>query len=141
MVFQEVMYEGPTKRWVVDGDIATYRKPDSDGTRELYDLTNDPGEATHDCKASDSPMKSVCAIWVVGVDGRRRGAADFAELVGRNLSKQLLPAPIRTSGRIGKYLELIGIDADKESAARRPFGGCGAALRRANSCRLRCLSI
>ncbi|HNO69799.1 MAG TPA: hypothetical protein PKI49_14890, partial [Pseudomonadota bacterium] len=55
--------------------------------------------------------------------------ADFAELVGRNLSKQPLPAPIRTSARIGKYLELIGIDVRTKKVRRGDHLEVAAVLR------------
>ena len=92
-----------------------------DGTRANADLTNDPGE-DHDLQGErDLPMKSVCPRSVVGVDGRRcELPADFCRAGRAQPVKQPLPAPIRTSARIGKYLELIGIDAVTRSAARRP---------------------
>lgn len=129
VVFQEVMYEGPTvRKAVVDGRYHFIENLIPDGTRELYDLTNDPGE-DHDLQgersADEKRLRDLLSAWMD--DGAV--PADFAELVGRNLSKQPLPAPIRTSARIGKYLELIGIDVRTKKVRRGDHLEVAAVLR------------
>ncbi|MCS6915528.1 MAG: sulfatase-like hydrolase/transferase [Myxococcales bacterium] len=120
VVFQEVMYEGPTVRKALVTERWHYiRNVVPDGTAELYDLENDPSE--------DRDLQGAPAL--AGVEGelsRRLAAwmdqsalpADFARRVASNISQGPLPAGTPIGATVGGWLEVVGAEVRTPQVAR-----------------------
>lgn len=110
VVFQEVMYEGPTvRKALVSSRWHLIQNLIPDGTTELYDLKNDPGE-TQD-RAADSSLRATREAL-----GNRLSAwlddsavpADFAARVERYVTDSPPATAQPLSARIGDCLEVVG---------------------------------
>ena len=109
-VFQEVMYEGPTVRKALSTSRYHYiENLVPDGTRELYDVTSDPGE-DHDLQGlrggDEQRLHDQLSAWI----DDSAVPPGFAEMVRGNLSTQPIASPTSVSAHIGSYLTLLGID-------------------------------
>jgi arylsulfatase A-like enzyme len=110
VVFQEVMYEGPTvRKALVSSRWHLIQNLIPDGTTELYDLQNDPGE-TQD-RAADSSLRQTREA----LSGRLSAwlddsavPADFAARVERYVTDSPPPTTQPLSARIGDCLEVVG---------------------------------
>lgn len=108
VVFQEVMYEGPTvrkalasSRWHLIENVIP------DGTAELYDLAADPLEE-HDLQGLRPQVERLLSARLAAWIDDSAIPADFARRIAGNLSAQPIAAPLPLGGRIGDYLEAIG---------------------------------
>ncbi len=129
VVFQEVMYEGPTvRKAVIDGKYHLVENLIPDGTRELYDLTQDPQEdrdVEGERSGDEKRLRGLLSAWMD--DGAV--PQGFAELVGGNLSRQPIPAPLAASAKIASYLTLTGVDVRTPKVRRGDFVEVAAVLR------------
>jgi arylsulfatase A-like enzyme len=118
VVFQEVMYEGPTvrkalvtPRWHLIENLIP------DGTTELYDLAADPGEE-HDVQGTspleERALRARLAAWIDDSAVPR----DFNTRVAGNYGPQPLAASTPLNARIGDALELVGVDVPRPEVQR-----------------------
>lgn len=117
VVFQEVMYEGPTvrkamvtKRWHLIENVIP------DATAELYDLQADPDER-HDVQgtvSAEPDLRARLAAWID--DSAVPG--DFARRVAGNVSMTALPFKTALGARVGEWLEIVGAEVKTPEVAR-----------------------
>lgn len=129
VVFQEVMYEGPTVRKAVVSSRYHYiENLIPDGTRELYDLTADPSE-DHDLQglrpSDEAKLHEQLAAWM----DDSAVPPGFAQLVTGNLSSQPIPAPTPLRARLGDVLTLVGVDVQTPKVRRGQSASIAVVLR------------
>lgn len=131
VVFQEVMYEGPTvRKAMVTPRFHLIENLVPDGTTELYDLVADPGE-TRDLQGAgatrgdEKALRERLAAWIDDSAVPR----DFARRVAGNLSATPLPAPIPLGARIGDFLEVVGAELRTPAVARGETAEVAVVLR------------
>lgn len=118
VVFQEVMYEGPTvrkalvtPRWHLIENLIP------DGTTELYDLASDPGEE-HDVQGTtplvERELRARLAAWIDDSAVPR----DFGTRVAGNYGPQPLTASTPLGARIGDAIEVVGVDLPRLEVQR-----------------------
>jgi len=110
VVFQEVMYEGPTVRKALASRRYHFiENLVPDGTRELYDLTSDAAE-DHDLQGlrggDESRLHKQLSAWI----DDSAVPPGFAHLLNGNLSTSPIAVPRQLSARLGNYLTLLGVD-------------------------------
>jgi arylsulfatase A-like enzyme len=110
VVFQEVMYEGPTvRKAVVSTRWHLIQNLIPDGTSELYDLVADPAEE-RDVQGLHPTVEHGLAGQLAAWIDDSAVPPDFARRVAGNLTKQPLVAGTPLHARIGDYLEVVGAD-------------------------------
>jgi hypothetical protein len=110
VVFQEVMYEGPTVRKALASSRYHYiENLVPDGTRELYDLTSDAAE-DHDLQGlrgrEESRLHKQLSAWI----DDSAVPPGFAQSLSGNLSTSPIAVPRQLNARLGNYLTLLGVD-------------------------------
>lgn len=108
VVFQEVMYEGPTvRKALVTSSWHLIANVIPDGTSELYNLEADPLEE-HDLQGLHPQLERGLAARLAAWIDDSAVPADFARRIAGNLSAQPIAAPLPLGARIGDYLEAVG---------------------------------
>lgn len=121
VVFQEVMYEGPTvRKAVVTSRWHLIENVIPDGTTELYDLVADPGEE-RDVQGRapmiESELRTRLAAWTDDSAVPR----DFAERIRGNLAREPIAGIVPLGAEpvlIGDSLEVVGATVKTPEAAR-----------------------
>ena len=129
VVFQEVMYEGPTvRKAVVSSQYHYIENLIPDGTRELYDLARDPTE-DHDLQglrpSDEAQLHEQLAAWM----DDSAVPPGFAQLVTGNLSSQPISAPTSVRAKLGDSLELVGVDVQTPKVRRGESASIAVVLR------------
>lgn len=118
VVFQEVMYEGPTVRKALVSDRwHLIQNLIPDGTTELYDLLADPGEDRDRFglePATETTLGKRLSAWL----DDSAVPANFAQRVSGNLSKTPLSASSPVGAHIGDFLEVVAVDAPSAPLGR-----------------------
>ncbi len=123
VVFQEVMYEGPTvRKAVVSQRWHLLQNLIPDGTTELYDLQADPSENRDrfgEFSQIEADLGARLAAWM----DDSAISADFAKRIAANLSQTPLNGAIPLKARIGDFLDVIAVDAPTTPIGRSQRAG------------------
>jgi hypothetical protein len=110
VVFQEVMYEGPTvRKAVVTERWHLIQNLIPDGTTELYDLKADPGE-THDLDGQEPKAEAALSARLAEWLDDSAVPQNFAKRVANNLSAAPLSGALPVGARIGDFLDVVAAD-------------------------------